>query len=54
VNAVHKGIRPKVDEAKLRCNLCGRKFPRQKQLKRHLAEEHNMMQFLNPNNGITV
>ncbi|KAL7015157.1 hypothetical protein ACKWTF_016308 [Chironomus riparius] len=54
VNAVHKGIRPKVDEAKLRCNLCGRKFPRQKQLKRHLAEEHNMLQFQNPNHGIIV
>ncbi|KAG5667227.1 hypothetical protein PVAND_015218 [Polypedilum vanderplanki] len=54
VDAVHKGIRPKVDESKLRCELCGRKFPRQKQLKRHLAEDHNMLQFQNPGPGLNL
>lgn len=43
VNSVHKRIRPVVDEAKLRCAFCSRKFPRQKQLRRHLFEAHQVM-----------
>jgi hypothetical protein len=47
VNSVHKGIRPKVDESKLRCEFCVRKFPRQKQLRRHLYEVHEVMEHAN-------
>lgn len=54
VNSVHKGIRKKVDESKLRCMLCGRKFPRQKQLRRHLFEEHNMLNYAAEFTGIQI
>jgi transcription elongation factor Elf1 len=43
VNYVHKGIRPKVDEAKLTCKFCGKKFLKVKKVKEHLAEVHNVM-----------
>jgi hypothetical protein len=44
VNYVHKGIRPKVDEAKLTCKFCGKKFVKVKKVKEHLAEVHNVME----------
>lgn len=44
VNYVHKGIRPKVDEAKLTCKFCGKKFLKLKKVKEHLAEVHNVLE----------
>jgi uncharacterized Zn-finger protein len=44
IKSVHQGIRPKIDESKLRCNLCGKRLPRQRQLRRHLFLEHQVME----------
>ena len=45
IKAVHQGIKPKVDESKLRCMLCGKRYPRQKQLRKHLFEAHRMLEY---------
>lgn len=42
INYVHKGIRVKVDEAKLTCHVCGLKFPKQWKVREHLAEAHQI------------
>jgi hypothetical protein len=34
------GYKP-VDEAKLTCSICGKKFPRQNRVRQHMAEVHN-------------
>lgn len=45
VKSVHEGIRPKVDENKLKCQFCGLKFKRQKLVRKHLLEDHQMSEF---------
>ena len=42
INYVHKGIRYKVDEAKLTCHVCGLKFPKQHRVRSHLREVHGI------------
>ncbi|KAL7015158.1 hypothetical protein ACKWTF_016309 [Chironomus riparius] len=44
VNYVHKGIRPKIDDAKLTCKFCNKKFLKVKKVKEHLAEVHNVVE----------
>lgn len=45
IKVVHEGIKPKVDESKLTCVACGKRYPRQRQLRRHLYEAHGMEEY---------